>query len=474
MFTVSARLNNRCTYPRGKALGGSSSINDMLCFRGNSFDYDSWFAAGNEGWSYEEVLPYFKKLETAHFEGDEKYRGKNGPIKVKYPKATIPSLENFIEANMALGRDVVDFNAAKQIGVGRNQFTIDNGQRESGGSVFIKRAGCRDTLKILQNALVTKVVLNEKKEAVGVEFVKKGSVFIARANREVILSAGAVNTPQILMLSGIGPKEELEPVGIVPIVELQGVGRNLDDHVIFLGLSFTSNISALPSKPLRQEVKEYLSGYGPLTLPKTSYATTFLKVKTSPLPQDVPDIQLIFIPFTCKQQPEEPEKTCFNIYPILLHPKSKGTISLASDSPIHYPIINTNTLFEASDRQIVYEGIQAVLDLITTEPLQKINATYIKSSIPECDAFKLFSENYWMCNLEYLSAPSFHTTSTARMGSEEDSVVDNRLRVKGVKNLRIVDASVMPSVTSGPTNLPTFMIAARAADFIREDQITRV
>lgn len=476
---LSGRKDNRCTYPRGKVSGGSGAINYMFHSRGNKADYDSWAAAGNEGWSFDDVLPYFVELEKTHGFGDAAFRGKNGPLQAEYHVPPSPLLANFLEANKLLGREEVDYNGPVQIGASRSQFTHVNGRRESGGTVFVNKGRCRENMQVIQPALVSRVLLDEEKRAYGVEYVKDGVNYTVSARKEVIISAGTINTPQLLMLSGIGPNEELSRLGIKPVEDLP-VGRNLQDHVFNFGMAFSTNFTVTsPSEEVL--ISSYLAGFGPYTITLNLEGSSFIKVNSSTLPETVPDIQLAFVTPSCFSEDEPiltkaddvlsdyfasiPPENCVRMIPVLLHPKSRGSITLSSKSPFDFPILNMNYLQEEEDRQIFYEAMEAVMELIDTEPFRRINATFIDTKIPECAQYEYRSRDYWMCNMKYLSTSGLHVTSTAAMGS----VVDSRLKVYGVKNLRIADCSVMPSIISGATNIPAFMIGAKAADLIKED-----
>ncbi|KAF2895747.1 hypothetical protein ILUMI_10428 [Ignelater luminosus] len=465
-----AYTNQECRFHRGKALGGTSAINTLNYVRGNKEDYNSWFRQGNPGWSYKDVLPFFIKSENSCVDGDEGYHGKGGYLNVEYVKSESPQYTAFIEANLELGRNVVDYNGREQLGIAKMQVNTINGKRDSTNKAFLKPAEGRKNLKILPHSLVIKILIDfETKKAYGVLFSHGGQLYIAKAIKEVIISAGAVGSPQLLMLSGIGPRNHLRKLGI-PAVHSLAVGNNLQEHVAYFGLQFVTNYTE-PSATLRKMVEEYLNGYGPLTSATNSQAIGFFQTKLAKV-NGAPDIELLMVPskvMTDETYNSNPSNS-FSIGVLLLHPKSHGEIRLKSNNPFEYPLIDPKPLTDPNNEDIetIYEGIKLALGIVDTKAFRKLNASLVYAPLPECRKYDYLSKDYWYCQIRQLSSLLFHPVGTCKMGPDprKGAVVNHELKVHGIWNLRVADASVIPDIVSAHTNAACIMIGEKLSHMI--------
>ncbi|KAF2895748.1 hypothetical protein ILUMI_10429 [Ignelater luminosus] len=465
-----AKPNQECPFHRGKALGGTSTINGLNYVRGNRENYNNWFRQGNPGWSYQDVLPFFVKSEDFRVDGDEGYHGKGGYLSVEHHKSENPQLKAFIEANLELGRKLVDYNGKEQLGVAKMQVNTINGQRGSTNKAFLRPAQDRKNLEILTHSLVIKILIDViTKTAYGVLFSHGGHLYIAKADREVIISAGTIGSPQLLMLSGIGPSDHLRQLGI-PVIESLAVGSNLQEHVSYSGLTFVTNYTE-PSKTLQRKVEEYLNNYGPLTTVGNSQGVGFLQTKHAKV-DGVPDIELFMVP--SKVITDETGNTIgsntFTIAALLLHPKSYGEIKLKSKDPYVYPLIDPKPLTDPNDEDIetVYEGIKSVLEIVETRAFKKLNASLVDASVPECRKYEYLSKDYWYCQIRQLSSLLYHPIGTCKMGPDpqKGAVVDHELKVHGINSLRVADGSIMPDIVSAHTNAACIMIGEKASHMI--------
>jgi 4-pyridoxate dehydrogenase len=453
---------------RGKVIGGSSSINAMAHVRGDRADYDRWAASGLKSWSYAHVLPYFRRQES--WEGEENlYRGSGGPLTTRNSRYRDPLVAAFIEAGVAAGYPRTDdYNGANQEGFGLLQSTIRNGRRCSAADAYLRPALRRPNLHVEVKALATRVV-TEGSRAVGIEYVKNGQKKMIRTTREVILSGGVINSPQLLMLSGIGHPDELRAHGIEVKVPLKGVGKNLQDHVIGI-VTFRRKEPGPFQSLMRLDriaielVKAYFFGAGFATDLPSGYVA-FLK--TTP-DRELPDIQLLSTAVPLGVGPYLPPfkrafTDAFSCRPVLLRPESRGSVALASSDPATPVRIRQNFLATDRDKKTMREGVKIARNIARQRPLTPFIAAEIvpgpeKTSDADIDA-----------HLRATAITAHHPLGTCKMGLPLDdlAVVDEELRVIGVQDLRVVDAAVMPDLVGGNINAPVVMIAEKAADLIR-------
>lgn len=451
-------------WPRGKVLGGSSSLNGLLYVRGQAADYDRWAAMGNTGWSYEEVLPYFKKSENQE-RGEDKYHGVGGPLQVSDLRLRRPIADFFIKAAEETGIPFnEDYNAEKQEGVAYFQQTAYKGLRCSTARAFLNPAKKRPNLTIITRAQTTRVLM-EGKRAIGVEYRTGSKRIVAKANAEVILSAGAIGSPQILQCSGIGPSDLLKKVGVAVVHELPGVGENLQDH-LQIRLVFKTSQRTLNDE-VNNLFKQALVGVeymfkrtGPLTL-AASQVTIFTKSNAS---VERPDIQFHMQPLSADKPGDGAHKfSAFTSSVCQLRPHSRGRVQIKSPDAMVYPEIHPNYLSDERDQQVAIDGVKVARRIAEAPALaphiisEHVPGAQYQSDEELLDAARQFSQTI------------YHPTSTCKMGHDDMAVVDDRLRVHGIEGLRVVDASIMPEIVSGNTNAPTIMIGEKASDMILED-----
>lgn len=466
-------LNGGVSYwPRGKVLGGSSSINAMVYIRGHRKDYDDWAAQGNAGWSYEDVLPYFKRSETAQ-KGDSKYRGKDGPLYVSdVAKDMHPLTQTWVAAGKEVGIEYnPDFNGERQQGVGHYQQTTKNGWRVSAAKAYLHPAKQRPNLTITSHAQVTRILF-EGKKAIGVEYLRKGKLARVYANKEVILSAGAVQSPQLLMLSGVGPKEHLTEMGIDRVQHNAHVGQHLQDH---LGVDFLYKCKVPTlNDELHSSLGKLWAGLKFIFLRKGPCRLSVNQgggfVRSSP-DKDQPDLQLYFSPVSYTRAPAKTRPlmnpdpfSAFLIGYSNCRVKSEGEIRLASKDPLAAPVIDPKYFSHEDDIQLMLKGSRLMRQLAETDAFKEIIIDEIRPGKDKATDEELISD------IHSYAWTVFHASCTCRMGPDADeAVVDSRLRVHGMQNLRVVDASVMPFMVSGNTNAPTIMIGEKGSDLILED-----
>ncbi len=449
-------------WPRGKTLGGSSSINGLLYIRGHRSDFDHWRQLGNKGWSYEDVLPYFRKAEDQE-EGGDDYHGADGPLAVSNMRIQREICDRFIDAAEAIGIPRRrDFNGAEQEGAGYFQLTARNGRRCSTAVGYLHPVRHRKNLAVATGAHVRRVVIAEGR-AQAIEIEQEGRRQIVSADREIILASGAIGSPQILMLSGIGPAEHLREHGIDVRQDLGGVGRNLQDHLqVRMVLKTTRPITL--NDQLRNPLRKWLMGVeyalrrtGPLTM-GASQACAFVRSRPE---LEAPDIQFHVQPLSADKPGEGTHKfSAFTSSTCQLRPESRGHIELKSADMHVYPAIHPNYLATELDRWTTVEGIKISRRIMAAPPM----APLIKKEVlPGAD---VQSDDELLAAAREISQTIYHPVGTCKMGSDEAAVVDDELRVHGVAGLRVVDASIMPTITSGNTNAPTIMIAEKASDMI--------
>jgi choline dehydrogenase len=457
-------LNDRRLYfGRGKGLGGSGIINSMIAIRGAPADYDEWAAQGNAGWSYADVLPYFKKLECDE-RGDSPYHGTDGPLNVAAPRYVHPLTRAFVAAaaNYGCARNP-DFNGSTQEGVAPYPVTQRGGRRHSPAAAYLRPVAGRRNLTILTGARVTRLLLDGDR-VTGVRYLRDGREHEALATRETLLSAGAIHSPQVLLLSGIGPAEDLRALGIPAARDLPGVGQGLRDHLamgVICDATRPSLDAAIRSWRLPGYLLRYALGHrGPLTSIVVE-AGGFVK-SSADLP--APDLQLNFIPaFALDHGFTRARGHHFSIGVLHLCPQSSGSVSLRSPDPLDAPRLQPNYLAHPDDAAALLHGVRLVRAIAATPPLAGLQRKEVYPGAAVQDAAEL---------LEWTRAYAMngdHPVGTLRMGHDALAVVDARLRVHGLRGLRVVDASIMPTIPRGNTNLPTIMIAERAADLIKAD-----
>jgi len=445
-------LDNRYVYlPRGKTLGGSSAINAMIYIRGHRADYDGWAADGAKGWSYNEVLPYFRKSES-NARGEDQFHGQLGPLSVSDPQTRHPLTEAFKLAAIEAGHPVnADFNGAVQDGVGYYQMTTRKGRRCSAAAAYLHPAKVRPNLKVLTGALTTRILFDGAR-ATGVEIVRHGAREEVRAESEVILAAGAYNSPQLLMLSGIGPAAELAPHRIAIRHDLP-VGVGLQDHPLLM-MSWFTDTQSLFTPPTEDEAALWeAEGQGILSS-NGGETGAFFRTRAG---LDAPDVQFLTAAVMFHEQAMGvPTAHALSFGCCVLKPQSRGKVTLRSADPTAKPRILHNYFAAADDRRSMVDGVRLALDIAAQPAFRaQAKAPYL---VPKSAA----EDDIWGFVQRYAQTV-YHPTSTCAIGP----VVDNALRVHGVEGLRVVDASVMPSVVRGNTNAPTIMIAERAADLIR-------
>lgn len=502
---------HRSNWPRGKMLGGCSSNNYMLYVRGNQADYDGWAKNGCPGWSWEDVLPYFKRSEghTSNHPAfyNTVYHSRTGPLKVSEIIEANETARLFVEAANDCGiPKVVDYNGETQLGASLSQLTQINGERCSASRAFLDpQTRVRPNLTILTGAHVTRVLFDEHKQATGVtyQFGPKEPVNTVLAKREVVLSAGSIGTPHILLLSGVGPAHHLQQHNIPVVSDLPGVGQNLLDH-LFCAVSYTSKVPTISKRSVNLWViLNYMFYRKGLLTSNGLEATAFFQTGHRPDLGPAPDCQLHFVAASGDQRDQEnfgikPEfqksaqdsRHTFSCFSTLLHPKSKGSITLSSSDPFEHPIINPNYLDHPDDIKTLTAGLRCANRILKSDRFEKIRGPAPRSAFanlapyPEefpkgADEYSMadtkdLSDQAWEWWIRHTAATVYHPTSTAKMGPISDpmTVVDPQLRVFGVTRLRCADASIMPDIVSGNTNAPCIMIGEKAADLLKHSTVS--
>src|SRR5262245_51035738 len=459
-------LNGRIGYqPRGKGLGGSSAINAMVYIRGHRADYDQWASLGNAGWSYSDVLPYFKRAEdNADFNGE--FHGKRGPLSVSKLRTDNPVQQTFLQAAQeAQFRLREDFNGDDHEGLGVYQVTQKNGERWSAARAYVHpHMGSRPNLRVETFAHATRVLF-EGKRAVGVEYRQGKEKKVLRARREVIVASGAFQSPQLLMLSGVGDAAVIGKHGIGSVHHLPGVGQNLQDHpdFVFGYMSDSPHFNGISLKALPRLLRA-IGQYrrerrGPMT---SNFAECGGFLKTRP-DLDIPDIQLHFGMALADDHGRKRHKgTGFTCHVCLLRPKSRGEVTLGSADPLAAPLIDPNFFGDAADLETMVAGFKTTRRLMETPALRALQKKdmYTENVKTDDDIRNILRER---------ADTVYHPVGTCKMGSDAMAAVDSKLKVHGLEGLRVVDASIMPTLIGGNTNAPTIMIGEKAADMIRAE-----
>ena len=458
-----ATANREIHWPRGRVIGGSGSINGMLYVRGNARDYDNWAAMGCAGWSYADVLPYFKKTE-GYAGGDARYRGRDGPLKVVDYKEHLELTHRFVKAAQEAGVPFTpDYNGAQQEGVAYSQMTRLGRFRGSTAFALLRPARSRSNLRVETGAAVTRLIF-EGKRCVGVRYRKGGQEITVRAAREVVLCGGAVNSPHLLLLSGVGPAAQLQSLGIPVVHDSPGVGQNLIDHY-YGGVSarvkdlLSINQLARGWRLAREVLRFALLGEGALT-----YGVTAAPVFARSRPElAAPDVQILFTPASYNRERfgELEKAPGITAVACVVQPKSVGDLTLRSADPSDTPRIRPNYLTAADDVTAMVYGVRLIRKILAAPTMAQcmVGETYPGAGAASDEAI--------VDALRLTGTTGYHAVGTCKMGFDPMAVVDPQLKVIGVDGLRVVDASVMPMIPTGNTNAPTIMVAEKGADLIR-------
>ena len=477
MTEPSPDADNKPSYwPRGKVLGGSSSINAMVYVRGNPRDFDEWSELGNSGWSYNEVLPYFRKMESWQ-NGADTYRGGDGPLKISEVSSQLhPLCDNFLSAAKEIGIKLnSDMNGKRQDGVGNYQITTHKGQRMSSSRAYLWPVISRTNLTVITNALASKILIKDKK-AYGVEYLKSGSTHKVYAKREVILSTGSINSPQLLQLSGVGPKKVLQEASVELIHDSPAVGQNLQDH-LSVTYFYKSKVPTLNDqlRPLLgkvyQGLKYILTRSGPLSL-SVNQSGGFIRTRDG---LSKPNIQLYFSPvsYTLESRDKRAMMSPDPFSAMLLgvsncNTNSRGQLRIKNSDPTSHPIIEPNYLSHEEDVKDLLEGVKVLRKLAKTDSFKPVIGEEFRPG-PECQ-----TDEQLIQHIKDTVWTVFHPSSTCRMGPDPKSnVVDRNLRVHGIDGLRVADASIFPKLICGNINAATIMVGEKASDLVLRDQKIR-
>ncbi|KAJ0171942.1 hypothetical protein K1T71_012705 [Dendrolimus kikuchii] len=481
-----SRVGKRCPWPRGKTMGGSSSVNSLSYVRGNRLDYDTWARLGNYGWSFKEVLPYFKKSErNLNIKSlSREYHGTKG----EQPVSSLPYIDKptvmLINGMKELGLPERDFNGEHQTGTYNSQSFTENGERVSNNHAFIKPiVKKRKNLVVKTNAEVTKILINRRKQAYGVKYIRNGKELMAKANKEVIITAGVIGSPKLLLLSGIGPADDLKSAGIEVIQDLD-VGKNLHDHVTYEGLLISiPEYDAVSNDEMLNHIMEYANGSrkNPIAADGVGKAMGFIKTDKN---LSAPDIQY---QFQCIRLEEFIKNivdynrinmfpaSCYNATGIVIRvtnliTKSRGYLKLNETHPHDKPIIVANYLENSDDLELLVRGTEFIRALEHTETFKKAGAKFYKETLKPCKGYEWSSKDYTICLSRHYTASPYHPVGSCKMGpaSDKTAVVDPKLRVYGVKRLRVMDSAAIPIVPRGNTNAPAMLMGEKGVDFVMD------
>ena len=451
--------------PRGKVLGGSSAINGLLYTRGHRQDYDHWLDLGNAGWGYEDVLPYFRKSE-GYAGGANEYHGGNGPLRVTDTPAKHPFCEALFQSALFAGFPICpDFNGQSCDGFGYLQSTTHRGWRSSAATAFLRPIRKRPNLLVITESLVTRILFDGNR-ATGVVYNRQSKILQVRANKEVIVAAGAINSPQLLQLSGVGDAQDLNAKSIPVLADMPSVGQNLQDHynarIIYrLNRPFSLNdIARNPIRALKAIYNFAIHGTGPIAM-GASYAAGFIRSQPE---LEVPDIQAGVALYSADRVGQRVHSfSGVSIVVRILRPASRGEVRIRSNDPAAPPLIRANFLSEPQDTEVLVSGLQLMRDVLSRRPVADLISEEYQPGA-DCE-----TKQDWLKYARQYGGTSYHPVGTCRMGVDDDAVVDPRLRVNKLFGLRVIDASIMPTIISGNTNAPTIMIGEKGADLILED-----
>ena len=454
-------------WPRGKTLGGSSSINGMLYIRGHQADYDSWAQSGCRGWSYDDVLPYFRRSES-YVSGTGETRGADGPLQVEDYRTILPLTHQFVEAAQQAGHPFAeDLNGYERVGVGYSQMSRIGRRRGSTAQTYLSKVKNKENIQIITNALATKLLF-EGKKCIGVAFSQGDKSNEVRANAEVILAGGSVNSPHLLQISGVGSAEHLKTIGVEPVHDLPGVGQNLSDHYIARVSHRAKDAVSINQlsrglRLIREGVRFFVEGRGALTFGVSS-AQVFTHSREG---LASPDIQLLFSPASYDPQKfgaleKEPGMT---IACSIARPESRGTIMAQSSDPREYPVIRPNYMSAENDVRVVVEGVRQARKIFSQPAFQPYS---VGETLP---GRKIQSDDEIADFARQTGNTIYHPVGVCKMGPEDDkmAVVDPQLKIRGIQGLRVIDASVMPAVTTANTNSTAIMIGEKGSDMLLAD-----
>ncbi|XP_053676056.1 glucose dehydrogenase [FAD, quinone]-like [Anopheles nili] len=492
----------RCSWAHGRGVGGSSIINNVIFTRGNRRDYDGWAKAGNTGWGWNDVLPLYKRLETANIRdfGDNGFHGTDGPLSVEDCPFRSGIAKAYVRSAQEAGYRYLDYNAGDNLGVSFLQAHTKNGRRATGGNSYLRGIVDRPNLHIMTRAWVTKVLIDpDTKTATGVRLVHDQRYHEVDAAREVILSAGAFESPKLLMLSGVGPAAHLKQHGIKPLHDLP-VGRKVYEHggvfgPIFIVHQPTDNLVSIEQLANVGEMLRFRNGSGPLT---TNSVESLLYVK-SPFAEDpdpdYPDVEVMqaFTSFSFDTTPGTrnayyltdrmfdeyfrplAQTRNFMFLPMLLKPRAVGRVELKSSNPFNHPMFRYQYFEDERDVDAIVYAIKEVIRISTKAPLRQLGVELYSRKVPGCQYMAFNTVDYWRCHVRHLTATFQHQVATCKMGLADDpeAVVDNRLRVYGIKGLRVADVGIIPEAPTGHTSAHSFLIGEKAADMIKEDHRLR-